>query len=70
MRFYVYPADDLIGGTIEPREIVHWSEKVASFDQRDKYGRLGAKIFTVFPTLRQAIDARAYQIILLDQQGL
>ena len=58
MKVYIYPADSIIGGTIETREVVHWTDRKALFGQRDRYGYLGAKLSTVFLTEDQAINAR------------
>lgn len=54
MLVWVYPADSIVGGTIEPREVVHVTDRKVLYDKEDKYGYIGAKKSGVYFTQEQA----------------
>ena len=62
MKVYVYPADSVMGGSIESREAIHFTDRKAQFNKEDQHGYLGAKLDCVYFTERQAERAKAYDI--------
>lgn len=66
MKVYVYPADGVIGGTIESREMIFHNEQKVQFDDRDQYGNLGAKLDIVYFTAAQAQKARHLDWITIE----
>lgn len=55
-RVWLYPANDVLGGPIEPRVMVDADERKVYFDSDS--GSPGAKRSSVFFTIRQAQLAR------------
>ena len=59
---YVYPANDVVGGTIEIRNVVKISGNKALFDKVDKYGYMGCRLGGIYISEEQAEQARAFDL--------
>ncbi len=58
-RFFIYPANSVTGGPIEPRTVVHDDGKRVLYDKKDQYGFIGANKSIVFKTKSAAERRKA-----------
>lgn len=63
MLVFIYPADSVIGGAIEEREICHISDTRVLYNNEDQYGYPGARKTCVFFTEGQAEKAREWDLM-------
>ncbi len=60
MLVYLYPANSVIGGAVEEREVVHIGARKVLFNKVDDNGYIGARRSSVYFTESQAIKAKKY----------
>ena len=58
MTVFLYPANSVLGGPIEEREVTEVLEFKVIYDKPDQYGYIGAKRSSVYFTRDQAVIAQ------------